>query len=263
LPQALQTLSGSHDYPPPWYAQASIDPPPAPNAPDGLAWSPLLNPIPPSGGPGLYKQTWTQNIFNQQFTLSASSQPQTFTPVAAPFQYADQYQVGAVSDNGTGTITLGAGTAPLSLLATTFTPLANAPQNGGKTLAGTGLSFKFQFANPAPGDQLVVWARGLFNLKAPPISGIFNGLNSGTLGYQTVPLFTMSAKDAGTAAQFATMSLDLFANQNSFSTNGNLAEGILNATQQPVLGFSLIHAGAGQSSVTISSLQQFSDGTTG
>jgi hypothetical protein len=185
--------------------------------------------------------------------------------VAAPFAYADQYQVGAVNDNGTGTITLGAGpgAGPLSLLATTFTPLANASQGSGNpNLVGTGLSFKFQFANPAPGDQLVVWARGLFNLKAPPLSGVFNGLNSGTLGYQTIPLFTMSAQDAGTAAQFATVSLDGFANQNSFSNNGNLVEGMLNATQQPVLGFSLIHAGGGQSSVTISSLQQFSDGST-
>jgi hypothetical protein len=264
LSQAIQTIVGSHDYPPPWYAQASIDPPPPPNAPDGLAWSPLLNATPPSGGPGLYKQTWTQNVFNQQFILSASSQPPTFTPVAVPFQYADQYQVGAVSDNGTGTITLGAGTSanPLSLLATTFTPLANVSQGTNKSnLLGTGLSFKFQFANPAPGDRLVIWARGLLNLNVPAVPPFFNGLNSGTLGYQTVPLFTMTAQDAGTAAQFATISLDGFANQNSHNNN-DFVEGMLNATQQPVLGFSLIHASGGQSSVTISSMQQFSDGTT-
>jgi hypothetical protein len=71
----------------------------------------------------------------------------------------------------------------------------------------------------------------------------------------------MTAQDAGTAAQFATISLDGFANQNSHNNN-DLVEGMLNATQQPVLGFSLIHAGGGQSSVTISSMQQFSDGTT-
>lgn len=269
LAQAIQTLSGSHDYPPAWYAQASIDP--APNQPNGLAWSPLLSASPPSGGPGLYNQTWTQNVFNQQFILTGppANQLPTFTPVAAPFAYADEYQVGSVSDNGQGTITLGgAGSAPLSLLATTFTPLANVPQNGNPNLAGTGLSFQFQFTNPSPGDQLVVWARGLFNLKVPPIQNpftgktIFSGLNSGTLGYQTVPLFTMSASDAGPAAQFATVSLDGFANQNSLSNNANLVEGMLNATQQPVLGFSLIHAAGGQSSVRVSQLQQFSDGTT-
>jgi hypothetical protein len=72
----------------------------------------------------------------------------------------------------------------------------------------------------------------------------------------------MNAPDAGTAAQTATISLDGFADQNSFNNNGNLAEGILNATQLPLLGFSLIHTGSGQSTVTLSNLNQFTDGTT-
>jgi len=37
---------------------------------------------------------------------------------------------------------------------------------------------------------------------------------------------------------------------------------MLNASKQPVQGFSLIHVGGGQSSVTLSKRNQFSDGTT-
>jgi hypothetical protein len=103
----------------------------------------------------------------------------------------------------------------------------------------------------------------LFNINVPAIPfGIFAGFNSGTLGYQTISLFTMSAQDASTAPQMATFSLDGFANQNAVFQNGNAVEGMLNASQQPVLGFSLIHVGGGQSSVTLSSMNQFSDGTT-
>jgi hypothetical protein len=267
LQQLLQTAFGSHEYPPPWYAQASLSPPPAPDAAAGLAWSPLLSSSPAAGGPGWYNQTWTSNIFSQQFTLSRPTAPPTYTPVAAPFQYATVYQIGSVTNDGIGTITLGAGpnAAPLSVLATTFTPLANVPQSGEYSyLSGTGLSFQFQFHNPSPGDQLVVWARGQFNLRVPPVSlGNFAGFNSGTLGYQTVPLFTMTAEDAGTTAQLATIPLDLFASHNSFDANGNLVEGALNATQQPILGFSLIHVVGGQSSVTVTAMHQFTDGTTG
>jgi hypothetical protein len=51
-------------------------------------------------------------------------------------------------------------------------------------------------------------------------------------------------------------------NQNAVFQNGNAVEGMLNASQQPVLGFSLIHVGGGQSWVTLSNMNQFSDGTT-
>src|SRR5262249_55734172 len=86
------------------------------------------------------------------------------------------------------------------------------------------------------------------------------GFNSGTLGYQTPPLFTMTAEEAGTAARLATVSPDLFASQNSFLSNGNLVQCGLNATQQPILGLSLIHVG-GETSVTRTNLHQFTDGT--
>src|SRR5262249_47611141 len=114
IAQAADTLFGSHDYPPAWYAQASLM-----NAPqaNGIAWSPLVNPTPASGGPGLYKQDWTAYNFLDQYKLTGPSAYPTPTPVPvfSSFQYAQQYQVGAVQDDGTGTITLGSGAStPLS-----------------------------------------------------------------------------------------------------------------------------------------------------
>jgi hypothetical protein len=254
IAQVADTLFGSHDYPPPWYAQASQMSSPQAN---GLAWSPLLNPTPAGGSPGLYAQDWTSYNFTEQYNLTGPSKiTPSATPVFSPFQYAQQYQVGAVQDNGAGTITLGSN-APLSFESLTFLPLANSS----KPFPGTGLSFQFQFQGTAlPGDQLVIWARGLFNLRAPNPQG-GDLFNSGTLGYRTLPLFTMNAADAGNTKQLATISLDGFGNMNGFFNNGVLAEGILGATQQPQLGISLIHANGSTSTVTVSNLQQFTDGS--
>jgi hypothetical protein len=256
IAQAADTLFGSHDYPPPWYAQASLMNSPQAN---GTAWSPLLSPTPASGGPGLYTQDWTSYNFDQQYHLSLTPAPFVSTPAFSTFQYAQQYQVGAVQDNGTGTISLGAGaSAPLSFESLTFQPLTN---SGAIHNVGTGLSFQFQFQGSAlPGDQLVIWVRGLFNFQVPNPQG-GDLFNTGTLGYQTIPLFTMSAVDAGTAKQFATISLDGFGNQNGFFSNNVLAEGMLGATQQPQLGISLIHANGSTSTVTVSNMQQFTDGS--
>jgi hypothetical protein len=256
LKQAIQTLFGSHDYPPPWYAQASLMNSPQAN---GTAWSPLLNPSPTGGAAGQYKQDWTSYNFQQQYHLTAPTTPSAVTPEFSPFQYARQYGVGAVQDNGTGTITLGAtGNAPLSFESLTFLPLANTA-NPGPT--GTGLSFQFQFQGTAqPGDQLVIWARGLFNLKTASVAG--TSVNTGTLGYQTVPLFVMSATDAGTAKQLATLSLDGFGNTTGGLFTGNLATGVLGATQQPQIGISLVRASGSTSTVSITNMQQFADGST-
>jgi hypothetical protein len=259
IAQVADTFFGSHDYPPAWYGQASLMSSPQAN---GIAWSPLLNPTPAGGGPGLYTQDWTSYNFEQQYHLTGPSAYPTPTPVPAftPFEYAQQYQVGSVQDNGTGTITLGAGaSAPLSFESLTFQPLANVPVQGSNPV-GTGLSFQFQFQGPAlPGDQLVIWVRGLFGFRVP--GGSADRFNTGTLGYQTIPLFTMSAVDAGATKQLATISLDGFGNQNSFFNNSNVADGMLGATQQPQLGISLVHANGSTSTVTISNMQQFTDGS--
>ena len=257
IAQFFATVGGSHNYPPPWYTQAQI--PPSATNPNGLAWSPLLNDAPSSGGPGLYtQQTWPANNLSQQFNLTGPTAPTAQTPTVEPFDYAGEYQVGSVSDNGTGTITLGKGAGPLSMDAVTFTPLVNTgtllhPQNG------TGLSLQFQFHNAAPGDELIVWARGLFNITTESPSG---SMSSGSLGYQTVPLLIMTGTDAGSTAQMAALGMDIWGNlAGPVTGNGNVADGALGLSQQPIIGFSLIHAGNSQSTVTISNLNQFSDGS--
>jgi hypothetical protein len=190
-------LFGSHDYPPAWYTQASLmqDPPV-----NGLGWSPLLNPLAAPGG-GLYQQTWQQPIFSQQFNLSGPTTPPSYTPMFTPLQYARQYTVGNTTDDGS-TISLSVdGSTPTSVLAMTFNPLAAQGQDG------TGMDFKVQFSNVSPGAnvQLVVWVRGLAGANEPLV-----GVNKGTFGYLSIPLFVMGAAEAGAAAQQATISLDGF-----------------------------------------------------
>jgi len=259
LSQAITAIFGAHGYPPPWYAQASLMNVPPTN---GLGWSPLLNPTPPvnQGSPGQYNQTWTSYNFGQQFNLSAPTAPAAQTPAFSPFQYAQQYQVGAVQDNGTGTITLGTGSnAALSFDALTFQPQANT----GSDPNGTGLAFQFQFQGTAqPGDQLVVWARGQFGLQASS-STTGDLLNSGSLGYQTVPLFTMNASVAESSKQpqWATVDMDGFAGNNSLSGNGTALNGMFGSSQQPQIGISLIRANGSQVSVTLTNIQQFTDGS--
>jgi hypothetical protein len=51
---ALDVLFGSHDYPPPWYAQASLQPPAVQQ--NGLNWSPLLNAGNSTGLSDFYQQ---------------------------------------------------------------------------------------------------------------------------------------------------------------------------------------------------------------
>ncbi len=256
IAQFFATVGGSHNYPPPWYTQAQI--PPAVGNDNGLAWSPLLNATPSSGSPGLYtQQDWPANDLSQQFTLSAPAAQTALTPFSNPFEYATNYNVGTVTDNGSGTITLGRGQGLLSMDAVTFTPLTNTSFSGHPN--GTGLSLQFQFQNAQPGDELIVWTRGLFNLT---VNAPNNPQSSGLLGYQTVPLLVMTGTDAGTKPQYAAVGLDLLGNQAGLITgNGNLADGLLGLTQQPVLGFSLLHVGNSQSTVTITNMQQFSDGT--
>src|SRR5262249_9207061 len=63
----VAALFGGHDYPPPWYAQASLQ---NKNTTDtnGLGWSPLIDSTAASNlKSGTYQQTWTSNVFNKQF----------------------------------------------------------------------------------------------------------------------------------------------------------------------------------------------------
>ncbi|MFO0841684.1 MAG: DUF4214 domain-containing protein [Gemmataceae bacterium] len=246
--QLAAALFGAHDYPPPWYAQASLETLGTGSA-NALNWSPLLNPASTPAGGG-YVQTWDSNVFNQQFALSGNGPATPTTPAFSPLSYATNYTVGQVAQNA-NSITLGAnGTDALSLLAMSFTPLS---ATGASGQLGTGMDFQFQFNNASEGDQLVFWVRGDVGLESPRF-----GVDSGELGYRTMPLFVMDAKAAGAGTHGATVSLDAFANNPSA-----VLQGAFGATKAPQFGFSLIRSANSTATVTVSQLRQFTDGTGG
>ena len=241
----LDTLLGSHEYPPPWYAQASIQ---QANPPNGLGWSPLLNDQAAAGLNGLYQQTWTQPVFSQQFTLTPRGSSPNYGPSFTPLSYAQQYTIGQVTDNGSAiTLSVDAG-SPTAVEVITFNPLAATTR-----MPGNGLDFRFQFSGVDPGEQveLVIWVRGLVGVNAPIAS-----INEGTLGYLSIPLFAMSGTEAGSTARQATISLGGF-------LSGQHAPilGPFSASQVPILGFSLIGSAGASATVTVTNLNQFSDGT--
>ena len=219
---------------------------------NGLAWSPLINPSLAQYLVSGYAQTWSTYNFNQQFILSPNPTSATPVPAPVPLQYARQYQIGGVVDTGSSITLTAAADTPLALAALSFTPISQSV-TGQAGMRGSGLSFEFQFTDAQPGDRLVVWERGKFGLKSADLS-----IDTGSLGYRTVPLFVMTAGDAGSAAQKAIVNLDAYFNN---STPDPLALGIFHDSQIPTFGFSLIHAGASTSTVTVTNLQQLNDGT--
>jgi hypothetical protein len=98
---------------------------------------------------------------------------------------------------------------------------------------------------------LVFWARGDVGLDSS-----FAKIESGELGYRTIPLFVLDGAAAGAAAHQATVSLDLFANNPQ-----GILQGALSQTKSPTFGFSLIRAAGSTATVTVSDLRQFTDGT--
>ena len=66
---AVSTVFGSHDYPPPWYAQTAL--PQAGTPPVGFAWSPLVNPAnTPPAGTSFYQQT---SFFSQMANVTENN----------------------------------------------------------------------------------------------------------------------------------------------------------------------------------------------
>jgi hypothetical protein len=245
----LDTVFGSHDYPPPWYAQASLTGSPPEH---GLGWSPLLDDAAAAGLDGLYEQTWTEPNFTEQFELTATGvAPPTYTPTFTPLQYARQYEVGAVTDSGVS-LTLGVDAAnDIAAAGVTFNPLA-----ASTGIPGTGIDFQVTFSGVDPGEQveLVVWIRGLAAENAPIAS-----INDGTLGYLSIPLFAMAGADAGSTPTSATISLDGFLS----GVQSAPILGPFSAAQTPILGFTLKGAADASASVTVSNLRQLHDGVAG
>jgi hypothetical protein len=223
-----------------------------------LQWSPLLNSSAALNLDPIYRQDWaptapaTNPVFPQQYNLvnTGITEP-SFTPTYTPLQFAQQYQQGqVVIGAGSSSITLGGDATSVNIAAISFTPNSAIIENDTtKGVAGNGLDFQFKFTNVQAGDRLVVWTRGMSGLSVPLASK-----TTGNLGYQSLQLFDMLGTLAGTSTQFATISLDSFSN-NTFITGG------LSATKVPLFGFTLIHGEGSTSTVEITNLRQFNDGT--
>jgi len=251
-------LFGSHDYPPAWYGQASLQNPNGPaNTLNGLRWSPLIDPATTAALDPYYeqKQQATPGQFLQtQFELDATAGPAPITPTFTDLEYAQQYQFGQVVDTGTSiTLSVDADNAH-AINKITFNPL------GAQSTSGTGMDFTFDFEGVDPGEkvELIIWIHGMASV---PQDAITKPLGN-TIGYISIPLFSMDGADAGTAPQSATISLDgyrvglILGPFNSvIDISGGSATPIV-----PTLGFSLATSNGATASVVVSNLRQFSDG---
>ncbi len=329
---AVSTVFGSHDYPPPWYAQTAL--PQAGTPPVGFQWSPLVNPSnTPPPGTSFYQQTSffsqmanvtmnnpviqltsTANLLvgmivtdnatpaaiapgttvasidtgNNQITLSqnpvadgsadtltfelnlqqflasqfniapSSNEPTVQPETPVPLQYAQQFASGSVSDTGSS-ITLSVGpNENQSLETVTYNPLA-ANLTANTFQLGAGMTFNVAFSGTTPGQDvsLTLWMQGL--ASTPVLLGSVYGP---TMGYLSMPVFTMDSNSSGNTPQNATISLG--------GTLGGLIGAPFNAvnhsaptTNVPILGFTLSGDVTSTVSVTISAMNQFVVGSGG
>ena len=86
-------------------------------------------------------------------------------------------------------------------------------------------------------------------------------LNTGTtLGYMSIPLFTMNGADAGISPQSATISLGGFLSSSLLTAPFNSVNNGSSTTIVPTLGFTLIGNARSAVSVTVSQMRQFAVG---
>ncbi len=217
----------------------------------------------------------TLNVLNQ--SQLAQSTLATFKPSAQkPLAYATEGTTGSnVTDNGSS-ITLSVNkNDPTAVDEITYTPLAvngtsNIPPN--MDALGAGMDFTVSFDVKAGEDvQLVVWLNGL--AAAPEAEG--NDVTGSTMGYMSIPLYTMNSADAGNNGTVnATISLGGYLNSD-FATgpfNSAYLNFLHHATSStilvPTLGFTLVsndtNNNSGKSiktsSVTVSAMNQFAVG---
>jgi hypothetical protein len=257
----LAAMFQSHDYPPAWYGQASLQNPNGPlDTRNGLSWSPLVDPLAPLVLADSYDQ-YPQNgatsrgtFVRRQFELAPSGPTPPVTVTSVPFAYGVQPTTGSVVDTGS-TLSLAVGSgAPLSIATVGFQPYATDAID--KPMA-TGLELDVSFAGVDPGEtvQLVVSVHGTAALDLDTVFG--NVYASKTTGLMTIPLLTLDGGLSGGAPRMATISLDVFRNQSL--VGGGYASP---ANPVPQLVFSLIGSAGAEASVTVSNMKQFGTATT-
>lgn len=257
----LGALFSSHDYPPAWYPQASLQNPAGPaNTQNGLAWSPLVNPLAPLVLASTYDQfpqsgTASRGEFvRRQFELAPGGAAAAVPVTSFPLAYGVQPTIGEVTDTGT-TMTLGvAADTPLSIATVAFQPFGMDATD--KPMA-TGLELDVSFAGVDPGEtvQLVVSVHGTGALDLDTVFG--NVYVSKTTGLVTIPLLTLDGNASGPGPRMATVSLDVFRNQ-------TLVQGGFATPANPVpqLVFSLIGSRGAEATATVSRMRQFGTPTT-
>ena len=257
----LGAMFSSHDYPPAWYGQASLQNPAGPaNTQNGLDWSPLVDPLAPLVLASTYDQfpqsgTSTRGEFvRRQFELAPGGAAAAVPVTSFPLAYGVQPTMGAVTDTGT-TMTLGVdGDTPLSIATVAFQPYAMDATD--KPMA-TGLELDVSFSGVDAGEtvQLVVSLHGAGALDLDTVFG--NVYVSKTTGLVTIPLLTLDGGASGAGPRMATVSLDVFRNQ-------TLVQGGFATPANPVpqLVFSLIGSPGAAATATVSRMRQFGTPTT-
>jgi hypothetical protein len=256
LPGDLAALFPAHDYPPAWYAQASLQNPfAADDVKNGLYWSPLLDPVRTALLSASYDQypqlgpATPGEFVRRQFEVTGGPVSSAVTVNSAPLAYAVQPTTGTVSDTGSSmTFTIGASN-PLSMATISFVPYGTDPTD---QPIGTGLELDVAFSGVDAGEtvQLVVSVHGMavpqINLSDPPL------LASGSTGFVTMPLLTLDGGASGAGPRMATISLDVFRNQ-------TIIDGAFGTAANPVpqLVFSLIGSAGASASATVTNMRQF------
>lgn len=257
----LGALFASHDYPPAWYGQASLQNPSGPaDTQNGLDWSPLVDPLAPLVLSSTYDQfpqagTASRGEFiRRQFELAPGGAAAAVPVTSFPLAYGVQPTIGAVTDTGSSmTLAVGAD-APLSIATVAFQPYAMDATD--KPMA-TGLELDVSFSGVDAGEtvQLVVSLHGAGALDLDTVFG--NVYVSKTTGLVTIPLLTLDGGASGAGPRMATVSLDVFRNQ-------TLVEGGFATPANPVpqLVFSLIGSPGAAATATVSRMRQFGTPTT-
>ena len=163
-----------------------------------------------------------------------------------------------MSDTGSS-ITLSVGpNQDQSLETVTYNPLA-ANTHATSFQLGAGMTFQVAFSGVTPGQDatLTLWMQGM--ASTPVVVGSVYG---STMGYLSMPVFTMDSDTAGNTPQNATISLG--------GLLAGLVEGPFNAvnhsdqaTNVPILGFTLTGDVTSTVSVTVSAMNQFVVGSGG
>lgn len=246
----------AHEYPPAWYAQASLQNPAGPaSTQNGLNWSPLIQEQAASKLAAFYDQfpqsgTTTAGEFaKRQFEITDGGPTPPESLKEFPLAYTLQSSVGTVEDTGSS-LSLGiGGGSELSMASIGLVPYG---ADADDKPVGTGLELEVSFSGVDP-DETVQLMVAVHGMAVPQLELFGKSLfMTGSTGFMTVPLLTLDGGASGSAPRKATVSLDVF-RQNSLLA-GAFATA---ANPVPQLTFSLVGSAGAQATATVTAMRQF------